>query len=76
MAEAFTLVDALKQAGKNLTRDTLMKAALNLNEANNPFVLPGIVIKTSATDHFPMQQVGLQRWTGTNWVGVGGLVSG
>jgi branched-chain amino acid transport system substrate-binding protein len=76
MAEAFTLVDALKQAGKNLTRDSLMKAALNLNEANNPFVLPGIVIKTSATDHYPMQQVGLERWNGTNWAGVGGLVTG
>ena len=59
MASAFTLVDVLKKAGKDLTREGVMKAALSLNETNNPFVIPGIAIKTSATDHFPIQQVGL-----------------
>jgi branched-chain amino acid transport system substrate-binding protein len=75
MASAYTLVDALKRAGKALTRASLMKAVLSLNETTNPFVIPGIAIKTSSTDHFPMQQVGLQRWTGDHWVGLGGLVS-
>jgi branched-chain amino acid transport system substrate-binding protein len=76
MASAFTMVDALKKAGKDLTRDLLMKAALSLNETNNPFVLPGVAIKTSPTDHFPMQQVGLERWTGTHWTGFGTLQTG
>jgi branched-chain amino acid transport system substrate-binding protein len=76
MASAFTLVDALRKAGKDLTRDSLMKAVLSLKETNNPFVIPGITIATSPTDHFPMQQVGLQRWNGTNWVGLPGIVSG
>jgi branched-chain amino acid transport system substrate-binding protein len=67
MASAFTLVDALKKAGKNPTRANVMAAARSLNEANNPFVLPGIVIKTSATDGFPMQQVALERWSGGHW---------
>jgi branched-chain amino acid transport system substrate-binding protein len=62
MASAFTLVDALKKAGKSPTRAGVMAAARSLNEANNPFVLPGIVVKTSRTDPFPMQQVALQRW--------------
>ena len=47
-ASAFTLVDTLKKAGKNLTRAGVMAAARSLNEANNPFVLPGIVIKTGS----------------------------
>jgi branched-chain amino acid transport system substrate-binding protein len=55
MASAYTLVDALKRAGKALTRASLMKAVLSLNETTNPFVIPGIAIKTSSTDHFPMQ---------------------
>jgi branched-chain amino acid transport system substrate-binding protein len=76
MAAAFTLVDALRKAGRNLTRDTLLASALSLNEANNPFVLPGVVIRTSATDRFPVQQVGLEQWSGDHWVGIGGLVSG
>jgi ABC-type branched-subunit amino acid transport system substrate-binding protein len=67
MASAFTLVDALRKAGKNLTRAGIMAAARSLNEANNPFVIPGIVVKTSATDGFPVQQVALERWTGTHW---------
>jgi branched-chain amino acid transport system substrate-binding protein len=67
MASAFTFVDALRKAGKNLTRARIMAAARSLNEANNPFVIPGIVVKTSPTDGFPIQQVALERWTGTHW---------
>jgi branched-chain amino acid transport system substrate-binding protein len=67
MASAFTLVDALRKAGKNVTRTAITAAARSLNEANNPFVIPGIVVKTSATDAFPIQQVALERWTGTHW---------
>jgi branched-chain amino acid transport system substrate-binding protein len=74
MASAFTMVDALRKAGKDLTRDGIVKAVLSLNEVNNPFVVTGIPIKTSATDHFPMDSVGLQRWAGDHWVGFGGIV--
>jgi branched-chain amino acid transport system substrate-binding protein len=75
MASAFTLVDALRKAGKDLTRDGIMKAARSLNETNNPFVIPGIAVKTSATDGFPMQQVSLQRWQGGHWNLFGGVVT-
>ena len=67
MASAYTLVDALRKAGKNLTRDAMMKAARTLNEAKNPFVIPGIFVKTTARDGFPMQQVVLERWTKGHW---------
>jgi branched-chain amino acid transport system substrate-binding protein len=67
MASAFTLVDTLKKAGRNVTRAGVMAAARSLNEANNPFVVPGIAIKTSRTDGFPMQQVALQRWSAGRW---------
>ncbi len=67
MASAFTMVDALKRAGKNLTRAGIMAAARSLSEANNPFVLPGIVVKTSPADGYPMQQVALERWSGGHW---------
>lgn len=75
MAGAFTFVDALKRAGKNLTRAGVMKAATSLNEVNNPFLLPGIKVKTSATYRFPVSQVQLQRWTKGRWQLLGGLVS-
>ena len=75
MASAFTLVDTLKKAGQNLTRDGVIKAALSLNETTNPFLIPGIAVKTSPTDHFPMEQVGHERWNGTHWVGFGKLAT-
>ena len=75
MASAFTLVDTLKKAGKNLTRQSVLKASANLNEANNPFLLPGIVVKTGPSDRFPVEQMQLERWSGTRWTRFGGLVT-
>jgi branched-chain amino acid transport system substrate-binding protein len=75
MASAFTMVDALKKAGKNLTRAGIMRAATHLNEKNNPFLLPSIVVKTSPTKRFPVTQVRLQRWKGRAWHPFGKLLS-
>ncbi|MFL6012143.1 MAG: ABC transporter substrate-binding protein [Gaiellaceae bacterium] len=75
MGEAYTLVDTLKKAGKNLTREGVMRAATHLNEKGNPFVLPGIVIRTTPTFRFPLTQVKLQRWSNNSWHPFGKLVS-
>jgi branched-chain amino acid transport system substrate-binding protein len=75
MATAFTMVDALKHAGKNLTRQGLMNAALHLDEANNPFLLPGIAVKTTPTYRFPITQAQLYRYHSGLWRPQGGLVS-
>ena len=73
MASADTLVDALRHAGKNLTRAGVMKAITHLNERNNPFVLPGIVVRTTSADHFPIAQVRLERYHKGRWVYFGPL---
>ena len=60
LAVAWTFVDALKHAGANPTRTSLMKALRNLNESGankNPFVYPGMIVKTSSTRTFPMEQL-------------------
>jgi branched-chain amino acid transport system substrate-binding protein len=75
MATAYTLVDALKKAGRDLTRDGVMRAATHLNEKNNPFVLPGIVIHTAPTFRYPLSQVKLQRWSNKAWHPFGKLIS-
>jgi branched-chain amino acid transport system substrate-binding protein len=74
MSSAFTLVDALKHSGKNPTRASVMRAVTHLNERNNPFVLPGIVIKTSPTSRFPVTQARLERYHDGRWVYFGSLV--
>jgi branched-chain amino acid transport system substrate-binding protein len=75
MATAYTMVDALKKAGKNLTRQGVMNAATHLNERGNPFVLSGIVIRTTPTSRFPITQVRLQRWKSGAWRPFGQLIS-
>jgi len=73
MSVAHTFVAALQKAGKNPTRAGIMKAADSLNVTNDPFLLPGIAVKTSASDHFPLDQAKLQRYHNGHWVAFGGL---
>ena len=74
MAVAWTTVELLKKIGPNLTRDALVKAVSNMNLSNNPFLLPGIALKTSGNgDHFPIEQMVMQRWGGKSWKSFGGL---
>jgi hypothetical protein len=64
LAVAWTFVDALKHAGKNPTRASLMHALRTLDEKNNPFIYPGMVVKTSKTRTFPMEQLIFEKWAG------------
>jgi branched-chain amino acid transport system substrate-binding protein len=75
MAEAYSFVDALKHAGKNLTRESLMRAVTHMNEASNPFLVSGVKVRTTPTFRFPVSQVALQRWHKGHWVLFGGLQS-
>jgi len=75
MATAYTLVDTLKKAGRNLTREGVMRAATHLSEKGNPFVLPGIVIHTTSTFRYPLSQVRLQRWSNRAWHPFGKLIA-
>ena len=64
---AQTLVQALKQAGNELTRANVMKQAASLDIAL-PMLLPGVKVKTSASDFYPIEQEQLARWDGKTWV--------
>jgi branched-chain amino acid transport system substrate-binding protein len=75
MATAYTMVNTLKKAGRNPTRASVMRAATHLKEKGNPFVLPGIVIRTTPTSRFPLTQVRLQRWSNNSWHPFGKLIS-
>jgi branched-chain amino acid transport system substrate-binding protein len=74
MGVAFTMVDALKHAGKNPTRASLLTAAQHLDEVN-PFMRPGIKITTSPTDYYPISKAQLVRYDRIHWVAVGPLQS-
>jgi branched-chain amino acid transport system substrate-binding protein len=75
MAKAYTFVQALRAAGKNPTRASLMNAAEHMNDKTNPFLLPGVVTKTNgAKDAFPISQQELTKWQDGGFTPFGGLV--
>ena len=53
MTVAWTMVDTLQRAGKNLTRAGLLRAARSLDTSANPFLLPGTRLRTSANGRIP-----------------------
>jgi len=73
MAVAYTMVDTLRKAGRNPTRESVLRAATHLNEIN-PFLLPGVRIRTTPNDYYPMDKVKLARYHGTHWQFFGKLV--
>jgi branched-chain amino acid transport system substrate-binding protein len=74
MAVAYTMVDTLKKAGRNPTRASVLKAATHLDETN-PFLLPGLQIKTSPSDYYPIDRVKLARYHAEHWQFFGKLVN-
>jgi branched-chain amino acid transport system substrate-binding protein len=59
-------VEVIKQCGDNLTGENIAKQAANLDVAL-PMMLPGIKVKTSPTDYFPVEAMRLQRFNGEAW---------
>ena len=62
------LEQALKQAGNDLTREDIMKQAANLKNFRAKMLLPGILVNTSPTDFYPVEQMQLQRFEGNTWI--------
>jgi len=66
MMAAYAMVDALKHAGQNPTRASLLQAATHLKETN-PFLLPGLTVSTSASNYFPIGKTYLVRYQHGFW---------
>jgi branched-chain amino acid transport system substrate-binding protein len=75
VAVAYTMVDVLKQAGSNMTRKNVMDIAANKLKETNPFLLPGVTIQTTSSDHFPIMQQQMISYSGTSWTLIGSLVN-
>jgi ABC-type branched-subunit amino acid transport system substrate-binding protein len=74
-AAAQTMVQVLKQAGDNLTRENIMKQAASLKDFAPDTLLPGIKINTSASDFAPIEQLKMQQFKSGQWELFGDIIS-
>jgi branched-chain amino acid transport system substrate-binding protein len=65
-ATAYTMVETLKKAGEDLTRESIMDAARSL-DLEVPLLLPGIKIKTGEGDGYPIESVQVAEFNGESW---------
>jgi len=72
---AQTMVQVLKQAGDTLTRENVMKQALNLN-LTLPMLYAGVEVKTSPTDAYPIEKLQLIQFNGSRYEPVGSMLVG
>ncbi len=75
MAVAYETVALFERLASTPTRAKLMANARSITSVGNPFLLPGVAVRTSRTDGFPVQQGRLQRYAKGRWVPFGGLWS-
>ncbi len=73
---AQTLIEVLKKAGDELTRENIMKQAASLNAFVADTFIPGISITTSATDFAPIEQLQMMQFKNGQWDMFGEVISG
>ena len=61
------LMQVLKQAGDNLTRENIMKQAATL-DISLPMLLPGVNVKTGPDDFYPIEREQLSKFDGKTWI--------
>lgn len=66
-AAAQTLVHVLEQCGDDLTRANVMKQAASIDKFVPDTLLPGIYVKTSATDFAPIEQLRMMKFSNGKW---------
>jgi branched-chain amino acid transport system substrate-binding protein len=74
-AAAETMVQVLKQAGDNLTRENVMKQAASLKGFAPDTLIPGITITTSPTDFAPVEQLKMMQFKNGQWELFGDIIS-
>jgi branched-chain amino acid transport system substrate-binding protein len=66
-------VQLIKQCGDELTRENVMKQAANLDMTVDTY-LPGIRVKTSPTDFYPIEQLQMIKFNGRTWETFGPMI--
>ncbi len=74
-AAAYTLQHVLEKCGDNLTRENIMKQAASIKGLKVPMLIDGITITTAPDDFYPIEELRLARFNGSEWEVFGDLIS-
>lgn len=72
--QGMILEQLIKQSGKDLSRENIVKQSKNIKDFPLPTALPGIKVNTSETINQAYTQLQLQRWNGKSWDQFGGIL--
>ncbi|MGV3494704.1 MAG: ABC transporter substrate-binding protein [Ramlibacter sp.] len=73
---AQTMEQVLKQCGKDVSRENIKRQAESLKNFKSGLLLPGIALNTGPTDHAPVSQAQLSKFTGKQWQLFGEVLGG
>ena len=73
---AQALVEVLRQCKDDLTRANIMRRAEAFSQIHLDMLLPDVTLNTSPDDHYPIEQMQLQKFDGQNWVRFGPAIEG
>jgi branched-chain amino acid transport system substrate-binding protein len=73
---AAVMVQVLRQCGDDLSRQNIMRQALNLKAFTPPMGLPGTTIETAPDNYLPIQQLQLAKFSGERWELLGDIIKG
>ena len=73
---ASVMAHVLKQCGDDLSRENILRQALNIKDLELPMLLPGVKIKTSPDNYYPIRQMQLARFNGETWGPFGEVMNG
>jgi branched-chain amino acid transport system substrate-binding protein len=71
---ALLMIQVLKQCGDDLSRDNIMRQALNIKDFVTPSDIPGASVNTSPRNYFPRRRLQLARFNGEVWEPFGELM--
>ena len=73
---ARTMVEVLKNCGDDLSRENIMKQARSIKGLQIPMMVPGILMNTSPSDHAPIEQMRMMRFSNGSFQFFGPVRSG
>ncbi|MFB9267336.1 ABC transporter substrate-binding protein [Bradyrhizobium erythrophlei] len=73
---AQAMVEVLSRCKDDLTRANIIRQAEALSRVHLDMLLPDVTLSTSPADHYPIEQMQLQKFDGQNWVRFGSAIEG